>query len=100
MGHWLGVRPTQPGPNRDAIGAVIEVELGDLTIRRELMVGGGHAGGQLGWVHVGLGPAEGARVRVTWPDGEVGPWMQVDADQLLTIERGTNDPRPWQPPGG
>jgi hypothetical protein len=100
MGHWLGVRPTQPGPNRDAIGAVIEVELGDLTIRRELMVGGGHAGGQLGWVHVGLGPAEGARVRVTWPDGEVGPWMQVDADQLVTIERGTNDPRPWQPPGG
>jgi hypothetical protein len=26
--------------------------------------------------------------------------MQVDADQLVTIERGTNDPRPWQPPGG
>ena len=41
--------------------------------RRELTVGGGHIGGQLGWVHFGLGPADGAEVRVQWPDGEIGP---------------------------
>ena len=39
------------------------------------MVGGGHGGGQLGWTHVGLGQADQAEVRVTWPDGEVGPWL-------------------------
>ena len=42
------------------------------TLRRELNVGGGHAGGQLGWAHFGLGPANAAEVRVLWPDGEHG----------------------------
>ena len=43
-------------------------------MRREVTVGGGHAGGELGWIHFGLGPATSADVRVHWPDGEVGPW--------------------------
>jgi hypothetical protein len=69
MGHWLAVRVTQPGPNRDAIGGWIDVRAGDRTWRRELVVGGGHGGGELGWVHFGLGPAGAAEVRVRWPDG-------------------------------
>ncbi len=48
MGHWLGVTLRQPGSNRDAIGSWIEVQVGDATLRRELTVGGGHIGGQLG----------------------------------------------------
>jgi hypothetical protein len=55
-GQLARARGHQPGPNRDAIGAWIEVKVGDDTMRRELTVGGGHAGGQLGWVHFGLGP--------------------------------------------
>ena len=97
MGHWLGLRPTQPGPNRDAIGSWIEVKVGDLTLRRELTVGGGHVGGQLGWTHFGLGPAASAEVRVQWPDGEWGPWIRVDADQFAVIERGADEPRAWKP---
>ena len=52
----------------------------------------GHAGGQLGPVHFGLGASDTARVRVTWPDGEVGAWMDVAADQRLRIERGSDQP--------
>ncbi len=77
MGHWLGVSLSQPGSNRDAIGSWIEVQVGDLTLRRELTVGGGHIGGQLGPTHFGLGPATEAKVRVQWPDGEQGPWIPV-----------------------
>ena len=55
-GHWLDVRPTQPAPNVDAIGAWIEVRIGESVMRREVTVGGGHAGGELGWQHFGLGP--------------------------------------------
>ncbi len=73
MGGWLALRLGQPGGNRDAIGAVIETKTGDAVQRHEVMVGGGHIGGQLGWQHVGIGPATEAQVRVTWPDGEVGP---------------------------
>ncbi len=100
MGHWLEVRPTQAGPNRDAIGAVLEVQVGESVTRRELTIGGGHISGQLGWQHFGLGPSDSARVRVTWPDGEVGSWMSVDADQRVVVERGVSEPQPWQPPAG
>jgi hypothetical protein len=98
MGHWLGLVPAQPGPNRDAIGSWIEVRVGDLTLRRELTVGGGHVGGQLGWNHFGLGPATAADIRIQWPDGEWGPWIQVDADQFAVIERGATTARRWLPP--
>ena len=92
MGHWLAVELAQPGPNTDAIGAWIEVERAGQTAVREVTVGGGHAGGQLGPVHFGLGSADAARVRVTWPDGQVGDWMDVAADQRLRIERGGDQP--------
>jgi hypothetical protein len=99
MGSWLALKLDEPGPNRDAVGAWIEVQAGSLTMRRELTIGGGHEGGQLGWVHVGLGPATSAQVRVRWPDGQVGPWMQTAANQFATIERGASAITPWQPPG-
>jgi hypothetical protein len=99
MGHWLRLWLVQPGANRDAIGSWIEVKVGDLVLRREVVVGGGHAGGQLGWIHFGLGPATAADVRVQWPDGEWGPWMHVDGDSFAMIERGSNEPRAWLPPG-
>ena len=100
MGGWLAIRLSQPAPNRDAIGAWIEVRVGDSTIRRELTVGGGHIGGRLGWTHVGLGPSAEAQVRVQWPDGETGPWMRATANQFVDIERGATEPRPWLPPRG
>jgi hypothetical protein len=75
--NWIALRIRQPAPNIDAIGAIVELRAGRTTWRRELTVGGGHAGGELGWVHFGLGAETVAEVRVTWPDGEVGPWRPV-----------------------
>ena len=97
MGGWLGLKVEQPAPNVDAIGAWIEVRVGDRIQRREVTVGGGHAGGQLGWVHFGLGDARGADVRVDWPGGETGPWLHVSADQFIVIQPGANGARPWSP---
>jgi hypothetical protein len=100
MGSWLALRLSQPGPNRDAIGSWVEVQVGDTTLRREITVGGGHLGGQLGWIHFGLGPADAAQVRVQWPDGETGPWMRVAANEFADLERGASEPRRWLPPAG
>jgi hypothetical protein len=97
MGNWIALRLQEPGANRDAIGAWIEVEAGGRTVSREVTVGGGHAGGQLGWIHLGLGDAERARVTVGWPDGEVGPAIDVTANTFAVIERGATEARPWQP---
>ncbi|HEY4632992.1 MAG TPA: ASPIC/UnbV domain-containing protein, partial [Candidatus Limnocylindrales bacterium] len=98
MGRWLALDLEQAGPNRDAIGSWIEVRTGDRTQRREVAIGGGHAGGQLGWIHFGLGRAESAQVRVQWPDGEWGPWLDVAADSFAIVERDAGVARPWQPP--
>jgi len=92
MGHWLGIELAQEGSNRDAIGAWIEVRANDRVLAREVTVGGGHASGSLVPVHLGLGSATQAEVRVQWPDGEWGPWMVVDADRYVTIERGAAAP--------
>jgi len=98
MGNWLGLRLSQDGANRDAIGAWVEVAVGDRVMRQELTVGGGHAGGQLGWIHFGLADAERATVTVTWPDGEVGPPLEVEADGFYVVERGTHRAMLWEPP--
>ena len=98
MGNWLGLRISQPAPNRDAIGAWLEVRIGDRTEQRELTVGGGHISGQLGWIHVGLGSAAGADVRVQWPDGSTGPWLHVDANRFAIIEKGASEATAWLPP--
>ena len=100
MGNWLALRAVQGPPNVDAIGAWVEVRVGDRIIRRELTVGGGHAGGQLGWTHFGLGGADGADVRVAWPGGEAGPWLRVTANEFAVVTRGATDARRWSPGGG
>ena len=88
------MRVAQDGANDDAIGAFLDVRVGDTTQEREVTVGGGHVSGQLGPVHLGLGSADRAEVRVTWPDGSVGPWMPVTANQTVLVEKGATSVRP------
>lgn len=87
LGHWVSVKLEQPGPNRDAVGAWIQVRSGPLSIEREVAVGGGHAGGELGPVHFGLGARKEAEVRIIWPDGQMSDWQTVRADRVVTVSR-------------
>jgi enediyne biosynthesis protein E4 len=87
MGHWLQVRLRQAGANRDAIGAWVEVDLGGRIVREELTVGGGHASGKLGWLHVGLGDANAVKLRVQWPHADWGPWQGLRADAFYLVDR-------------
>jgi hypothetical protein len=88
-GHWIGLKLDQPAPNRDAVGAWIEIRCDGMPVmRREVTVGGGHAGGQAGWWHFGLGGVDAAEVRVIWPDGSAGDWQPVKADGFYVLKRG------------
>ncbi|WP_371154053.1 CRTAC1 family protein [Jannaschia sp. 2305UL9-9] len=86
-GHWVAVDLVQPGGNRDAVGAIIELRTAAGVQTIERTVGGGHVSGSLLPLHFGIGSATGAEVRVTWPDGAVGPWRSVQADRTARIAR-------------
>lgn len=87
--HWLALTPTQTAPNTDAIGAWVEVKMQDHIQRREITVGGGQAGGNLGPAHFGLGDLTQAEVRVIWPDGTEGAWQTLKADAAYRLQK------PW-----
>ena len=98
-GHFLQVALRQDGPNRDAVGAWIEVKTGEIVQRREVTIGGGHASGKTGWHHVGLGEQAETEIRVLWPDGEAGPWQKVVTDGFYVLEPG-RAPTLWRPGEG
>ena len=95
-GHWLELQIKQPGANQDAIGAFIEVKHGNAVMSREITVGGGHASGQIGWRHFGLGDMTKTTVRVQWPDGATSDWYDLAADQFYTFNR-DQPPQIWTP---
>ena len=78
----------------------IEIRTNQQELSRETTIGGGHAGGQLGWIHFGLGKADRAEVRIQWPDGETGPWMEVDVNRFTVINGDSSGPRVWAPTTG
>ncbi len=86
-GSWLAIDPRQAPPNTRAVGAWVEVRSDGRTQFREVTVGGGHAGGQAGPLHFGLGTADTAEVRVIWPDGTASAWTPVEAGRAVEVWR-------------
>ncbi len=84
---FVNVTLAQPAPNTDAIGSFIEFRRGDKVETREITIGGGHVSGVLTPHHFGLGAADGAEVRVIWPDGVASDWNSVTAGQNITLSR-------------
>ncbi len=99
MGNWVALDLEQPAPNVDAIGSWIEVRVGNRVLETEVTIGGGHAGGQLGWAHFGVGEADSVEVRVQWPDGEKGRWLEIEANRFAIIERDAAEAVLWEPGG-
>jgi hypothetical protein len=95
-GNWVQVRLQQAGPNRDAIGAVVEIRRKDAVERHEVASGGGHVSGSVGWLHFGLGPDAAAELRVIWPDGTAGDWLTLPAGGFHVLRPGAA-PQAWQP---
>ena len=87
-GHFAAFRLRQPGANRDGIGSWIEIRKDGHVMHREITIGGGHAGGQLGFTHFGVGKDEKVEFRVIWPDGKADAWQTVDADGFYTVAPG------------
>ncbi len=98
LGNWLEVELSQKGDNRHAVGARISVKTGNRTMTRTIEVGGGHASGQAGFEHIGLGTAERAEIRIKWPDGEWSHVYKAFANQFVRIAREKPAAGYWLPP--
>lgn len=97
MGNWLQIELRQPKANRFAVGALVTVKTGNESRIRKVQVGGGHASGRLGFLHVGLGTAERAEIRIKWPDGAWSAPYRVFANSFVVIGRDDATARYWLP---
>ncbi|MEM9796319.1 MAG: CRTAC1 family protein [Pseudomonadota bacterium] len=74
----------QPSGNRDAVGAVVELRAEGMADQvQQVLLGGGHAGGAVRPLHFGIGGADRADIRVTWPDGTMGSWQAVESGRQV-----------------
>jgi hypothetical protein len=97
MGNWLEIELQNGAVNGDAIGATVLVKSGNETRTRKVQIGGGHASGQTGFVHVGTGVAERAEIRVQWPDGEWSQPYRVFTNNFVVVKRGSAHAQYWYP---
>jgi enediyne biosynthesis protein E4 len=88
-GNFLVIRPRMPGANHRAIGAVVHVTAGGLTMSRIITAGMSFLGQEPAEAHFGVGIETIAdRVEIAWPDGNITTLTAVPTNQLLTIEQG------------
>ena len=87
--NWTNVRLAHPAPNTTAIGAVIELTVGEVVQRRWVLgAGTSLASNAVAGQHFGLGEAERIdRLRVIWPDGETSTWTDLPVRVPLVLER-------------
>ncbi|MBL8878713.1 MAG: CRTAC1 family protein [Phycisphaerales bacterium] len=84
VNHWLRVRLVGDPPNRDAIGAVIQVRTGEKAQTHRVRTGGSYLSQSEFAATFGLGAASSADVEITWPDGSKHS-AHVFANQQHTI---------------
>ena len=90
-GHWLIIRAIDASLNRDAYGAKITVTVAGKNFTRCLNPGYSYLSSNDPRVHFGLGSATTVeRIHVVWPDGTSQIFPKVQADQILTLQKGVS----------
>lgn len=88
-GHWVGVDLRGPDANPLGIGARVEVSIDDETLHHQMTDGvNAHSQGEVGYLHVGLGDARVAGVKVVWGDGS-SDCATARADAVVEMTYGT-----------
>ncbi len=87
--HWLRLDLRGKAPNRDAIGAWVELAAGGVTQRRQVMPVRSYQSQVERILTFGLGKTEQVdSVTITWPDGSTQSLANVGVDQLHVVEQG------------
>ena len=84
--HWLRVKLIGKSSNRDAIGALVEVRMGDATQTRRVSPTRSYLSQVELPVTFGLGASNVVdRVTIQWPNGKTQVISQPETDQLLVV---------------
>ena len=81
---------------RDALGAVVRLTAGGVTMTRQVEAGSGYASESMRPLHFGLGGADHVdAIEITWPGGRVQrikgeSLAAVGVNRLMTIEEGSD----------
>jgi tetratricopeptide (TPR) repeat protein len=87
--NWLHIRPMGRTSNGSAIGAKIQVQVGDNTLYQDVRAGQGFSSTNSPYLIFGLGEAEATGpVQITWPTGEVQTLPPLQANQALIVTEG------------
>lgn len=85
--HWLQVDLQGVKSNRGAVGAVVRVKVGEMTMMREVKGSEGFGATNPLRVHFGLGKAEQVEsIEVRWPTGEVQRVEAGGVDRVVQVE--------------
>ncbi len=88
-GHWL-VLDVLDNHGSPAIGASVYLKSQGVRLRRDVMPGTSYASSSDPRLHFGLGGEELVEsLEVHWPDGEIEYFGPFDADNVVTLRRGS-----------
>jgi hypothetical protein len=96
LGHnWIRLKLVGEAGNREALGARIEVRIGERVLRRRVQPTRGYCSQVELPVTVGLGKlARPDQVRIIWPDGTVQPLQHVEVNRLSVVRKSDADAQP------
>jgi Tfp pilus assembly protein PilF/peroxiredoxin len=81
--------------NRDAIGARVELQLGERRLVRTLDAGSGFLSQSSRWLVIGVGASESAdELLVRWPDGSESKFTDVASGQRYLLTQGAESLQP------
>lgn len=87
--HWLHLKLEGTTSNRSAIGARVQVHVGDRTLTQEVAAGQGFGSSNSPYLIFGLGSAdEVTKVSITWPSKQTQTLSALAADQALVVTEG------------
>ncbi|MEN8761702.1 MAG: ASPIC/UnbV domain-containing protein, partial [Thiogranum sp.] len=84
--HWLRLKLVGKTPNRDAIGARVELSAGGITQTRDVLPARSFLSQVELPVTFGLGENDSIdTLRIIWPDGTIQSLAAVEIDTTLTV---------------
>ena len=89
-GNWVGLEIDGGESNPHGLSAHLTVEAGALSYEREVTDGVNfRSQSEIGYVHLGIGSADSAEVRVQWADG-TSDCFNAEADSIVEAAKGSS----------